>query len=300
MSKSTFSRRSKIPYTISTPDELPQGLRKLALQNLETEAKVDTIFVVPMQQLASSFGVGRRTSQVPESALIFTDQGVLFVQNNSFEGQPILSTYIKNEHFCTMRLTLILLYGRLDLVGVQDNQPIKIEFVYNATGHELLKPVLHRFLHRSWTGQKGVLQTIPTENEKVLAELFQQSLKFSNGLRNYGLQRNERLLGYAHQPRIVKRFFGLFPKIIVPGGVAAFSENGFVLMEEGTTNATSYGWFIVICHKSLIVDIVITAGEKLCKTAIKIKAGATTETINLEWEHQHAEELKALWLENSK
>jgi hypothetical protein len=300
MSKSTFSRRSKIPYTINTPEELPQELRELALHKLEPEAEIDTIFVVPMQQLASSFGVGRRTSQVPESALIFTDQGVLFVQNNSLEGQPNLTTYIKNEQFCYTRLTLILLYGKLDLVGVQDDQPIKIELVYNATGHELLQPVLHRFLHRSWTGQKGILQTIPTENEKVLAELFQQSLKFSNGLRNYGLQRNELLLGYAFQPRIVKRFLGLFPKISVPGGVVAFSDNGFILMEEGRTNATSYGWFIVVCHKRLISDIDITTGEKLSVAAIKINADATTETINLEWEHQHAEELKTLWMEKSK
>jgi hypothetical protein len=299
MSKSTFSRRSKIPYTVNTLDEVPDGLRELALQKLEPWAKVDTIFVVPMQQLASSFGVGRRTSLVPESALIFTDQGVLFVRDDGSESQPSLSAYITHDQFSYMRLTLILLYGRLDLWGTQDNQPVRVEFVYNATGHELLQPVLHRFLHRSWTGQKGTLQPIPPENEKVLAELFQQSLKFSNGLRNYGLQRNERLCGYAFQPRIVKRFLGLFPKISVPGCVAAFSENGFVLMQEGSSNATSYGWFIAICHKRLLSDVEITAGEKLSTVAVKINAGAKTEIINLEWEHKPSQELKSLWLEHS-
>ena len=128
MSKSTFSRRSKIPYTVNTPDELPEGLRVLALKALDPGAKVDTIFVVPMQQLASSFGVGRRTSLVPERALIFTDQGVVFVQDNSSEGQLNLMTYIKNEDLFYMRLTLILLYGKLDLWGIRDNQPVRIEF----------------------------------------------------------------------------------------------------------------------------------------------------------------------------
>jgi hypothetical protein len=299
MSKSTFSRRSKIPYTVNTLDELPEGLRERTLQKLEPGAEIDTIFVVPMQQLASSFGVGRRTSLVPESALVFTDHGVLFVSDDGSEEKSDLSVYITHDQFSFLRLTLILLYGRLDLWGTQDNQPVKIEFVYNATGHELLQPVLHRFLHRSWVGQKGILQPIPPENEKVLAELFQQALKFSNGLRNYGLQRNERLLGYAFQPRIVKRFLGLFPKISVPGCVAAFSENGFVLMQEGSSNATSYGWFITICHKRLLSDVEISAGEKMSTVAIQIKAGAKTEMINLEWEHQHAEELKSLWLAQS-
>ena len=299
MSKSTFSRRSKIPYTVKTSDELPEGLRELALQEIDPGAEVDTIFVVPMQQLASSFGIGRRTRLVPEGALIFTDQGVLFIQDDSSEGQPGLIAYIKNEDIFYMRMSLILLYGKLDLWGIQDNQPVRIEFVYNATGHELLQPILHRFLHRSWTGQAGIIKPIPTENEQVLAALFKQSLKFSNGLRNYGLQRNERLLGYAFQPRIIKRFLGLFPKISIPGCVAAFSENGFVLMQEGSTNATSYGWFIVVCHKRMISDIEILTGEKFSTVAIKILAGATTEMLKLEWEHQHAEELNLLWLEQS-
>lgn len=299
MSKSTYSRRSKIPYTVSTPDELPEGLRELAHLSLDQGTKVDTIFVVPKQQLASSFGVGRRTNQVPEGALIFTDQGVLFVQNSPFEGQPNLMTFIKYEQFFYMRLTLILLYGRLDLWGIQDNLPIKIEFIYNATGHELLQPVLHRLLHRSWTGQTESLQPIPPENDQVLAALFKQSLKFSNGLRNHGLQRNERLLGYAYQPRIIKRFLGLFPKISVPGCVAAFSDSGFILMHEGSTNATSHGWFIFICHNRLISDIEITSDEKLSTVAITINSSATTEMLTLEWEHQHAKELKSLWLGQS-
>jgi hypothetical protein len=45
-----------------------------------------------------------------------------------------------------IKLSLILLYGKLEIYGVQNVQIIKIEVEYNAVAHELLSPVLRELI----------------------------------------------------------------------------------------------------------------------------------------------------------
>ena len=68
-------------------------------------------------------------------------------------------------------------------------------------------------------------------------------------------QPGERLLGFVFQPRIIQRVLGIFPRLAAPAALLALTENEILLIEEGRTNATSYGWFVTFCPRRYVTGV---------------------------------------------
>ncbi len=240
-----FARRDQHPYPVDSVSGLPPDLRKLAEQALEPAEPVETIFVIPPQTMPRSMDGRGGMHTLPAQALIFTAHRIVHLQAAEIEGMAGRAACLSIDRLFYVRLTMILLYGRLEFYGVEGEALKCIAVEYNIVAHELLQPSLHQFLNRAW----GKASNRQDRTEALLKDLGKQSFKFQNGLRHYGLLPGASLLGFAFQPRITRRILNLFERILTPAALLAFTENELVVIEEGRTTPTSYGWFITFCPR---------------------------------------------------
>jgi len=246
-----FARRTEHPYRAKTVADLPGTLRQLAGQSLGPDEPANAIFVVPPQMFLRNWWGGLR--HVPEQALLFTSQGVLHIQRAASPGQIGQTTYLRGDQLVYAHLSLLLLYGRLELVGQLRGALVRIIVEYNTVAHDLLQPALHQFLRLAW----GQAQARENEDrtDALLRDLEEQSLKFRNGLRHYALQSDERLLGFVFQPRITQRYWRLFHRLIAPAALLALTDHELIAIEEDRTTSAAYGWLFTFCPRVCVVGI---------------------------------------------
>ncbi len=250
---------ASFPYLVNDPDELPTGLQQLARQALTPGEPISTIFVVPAQAFISSFWFGRR--YVPEQALLFTPTGVLHVQDAARRDQAGQVTYLRSEELLYAQISLLLLYGCLELVGRVQDVLSRVTVEFNTVGHNLLDPALHRFLRQAWVFPFAS-DTAKIRNRPMLDELERISLKFRNGLALYGLQTGERLLGYVFQPGIWLRRWRIFNRQVSATTLLALTDQQLIIVEEecnGEPNA--HGW-IISCFPRAALTRLETQPEK--------------------------------------
>jgi hypothetical protein len=288
-----YSRRTDHPYLVESLQDLPDGLRPLAEQTLEAGKTVETIFVMPAQSLPKNFGGRGGMHLAPDRALLFTAQGVLYVQDGEASGQPGQVVYLRGDQLLYTRMIQILLYGRLEFCGVEGDALKRIVVEYNTVGHDLLKPALQRFLRLAWG--KPSVSPGDDHTEALLEALGEQSFKFRGGLRGYGLLPGERLLGCVFQPRIIQRVLGIFPRLAAPAALLALTENEIMLIEEGRTNPTSYGWFITLCPRNYVTGVEARPGAEWKDVHVHLKKGEITADHQVTLENAAAQAWQSLW-----
>ena len=143
-------RRTDHPYRAETLNDLPDGLRPLAEQSVIPGDPIETIFVVPERYLSQHWGEPGGMRRVPEQALLFTARGALHVQGENLPGQPAQATYLPGCDLLYAHLSLVLLYGRLELCGIANDALAHIVVEYNTIRHDLVQPGLQRLLRQAW------------------------------------------------------------------------------------------------------------------------------------------------------
>ena len=290
-----FARRTEHPYLVESLQDLPDHLRKLAEQALKPDDPVDTIFVMPAQSLPKNFGGRGGMHLVPERALLFTAQGVLYVQGDETPKKTGLVLYLNGDQILYARLTLILLYGQVEFLGVEGEAPKHLVVQYNSVGQDLLQPALLRFLRSSWGKQSSSAESGENHTDELMQTLGQVSFKLRNGLRSYALQPGERLLGCVYQPRIMEKVLGIFPRLVAPATFLALTEHDILLIEDGRTNSTSYGYFITFCPRSCVVGISIKINARWQEVLIHLENGSVTADHQVTVENAAAQAWQELW-----
>lgn len=107
---------------------------------------------------------------MPEQALLFTSQGVLHVQAPVEPDQPPSTTYFQAADLLYTRLSLLLLYGRLELIGSVGGDLTRVEVEFNTVGEYLLRPPLEQFLQLTW-GQTKLDLPPESQLKATLAQL---------------------------------------------------------------------------------------------------------------------------------
>jgi len=251
MPEPQIPRRTAHPYQVEGLADLPDSLRQLAEQSLGPTEAVNLIFVVPSQVLGGHWWSGPR--RVPEQTLLFTSQGVLHVQGTGAAGRAGQATYLRGGELVYVHLSLVLLYGRLELAGLVNGALSRIVVEYNTVGHVLLQPALHAFLRMAW--KQAQAQTNDDQTDMLLDELEGQSFKFRSGLRYHTLQHDERLLGFVFQPRITQSHWRLFRRLIAPATLLALTDQQLVVIEENRTLGAAYGWIFTFCPRTCLAAI---------------------------------------------
>ena len=246
-----LARRTDHPYQAKDLTDLPADLRQLADPSLGPTEPVNSIFVVPSQVFPGHWWSGPR--YLPEQALLFTSQGVLHVQGMAAPGRAGQATYVHGDELVYVHLSLVLLYGRLELAGLVNGTLSRVIVEYNTVGHDLLRPALYQLLRMTWKQDQA--QDNDEHTGILLDQLEEQSLKFRNGLRYYALQSDERLLGFVLQPRITQRYWRLFRRLIAPAALLALTDHQLIVIEENRTTSAAYGWIFTFCPRTCVAGI---------------------------------------------
>ncbi len=252
---------SSHPYTVPNPGSLPVSLRPAAEQALAGGEPVDLIFVVPAQVAPRGWFGFRR---FPEQALLFTSQGVLHVQ----AGLP-QATYLPAAGLLYAHLSLILLYGRLELAGLANGALTRIVVEFNTVAEWLLEPGLHQLVRLAW-GQAAV----PAEVQAPPAsgQLDRLPMKFGNGLRYHGLQPDERLLGLVFQPGIWRQYRRFFRQQVAATTLLALTDRQLIILEEDKNGKhANYGWIFTFCPLAGVAGTEVKAAESWQEVQIHLE-----------------------------
>lgn len=291
------ARRTGYPYLVQTLADLSAELRLLVEQWHNADDPIRTIIVIPPQSIPKKLGGMGGVRSVPEQALLFTAHGVLHVQGSKSAGQPEQAAYLRAEDLLCAHLIIVLLYGKLELCRAAEGGLTRIVVEYNAARHDLIQPELHRLLDQA---SKRVTDEprIDDSTDVILEELGQQSFKFKSGLRDYALTPRERLSGYVFQPRITKRYWYVFPRLVAPASLVALTDKELILIEEGRTNATSYGWYFTFCPRINIAGIEAIRNGDLYTLCVRLKKGGISTEQQTTLDVQSVETFYSLWLRN--
>jgi hypothetical protein len=238
-----------IPRQVDRIEALPSDLYRLADLFLPDGEKVRSILEIPG-------GVFKETNQnfhnQEERALVFTQHGLLHVLPPSTRNQAGRAIYIDGQELLYLQLSLIQLYGRLELVAGMNSQLVQTEMEYNTKGHDLLQPNLFKFLKKSW-GKSPTKKLSPEIVSKTERDLEHLDPRYSNSLRSFGLQPEERLLGLVFQPTIRERsWIGLPRQISFPVLLALTEHQVITLEEKETENPQVSGWLVTFIPRLAI------------------------------------------------
>jgi hypothetical protein len=292
--QSIFTQRTGHPYQVDLLVEMPDGLRQSAEAALPADDPVRMIFIHPPQTVPKKFGSVGGMRPLPEQALLFTEQGVLYVLGSRTPGGAAQSTYLRGADLLYVQLIQVLLYGKLEFCGGSTETPTQIVLEYNSVRHDLIQPWLYRLLSLA-TGLAHPTETAASLDDALVDELGVQSFKFRNGYKELAQQPGDRLLGFAFQPRIMKHFGGFWHWIELPASLIALTESELILIEEGRTNATSYGWFITFCPRVCVAGVeTVPSGERQ-DVCVHLRRGALTADRHVTVENEAAQAWQAVW-----
>jgi len=231
----------------------------------------------------------------PQQALIFTEAGVLQVAGPSKKGQVAKTQWIPVDQILKLRLSMILLYGRVEIWGVlrSNGQVVKIDLEYNTVGQPLLKPMLHALIRKSWNEKGNPAKTHPVD--ETYSNFVNQSFSFYNALNSVALQPDEKVLGTVYQPEITDPYLKFFRRGVFPQTVVVMTDRQLILLQEDLSFNPHHEWIFTFCAWHQIVDLKEAQQENRRKFSIRLAAGGEQDRLTLLLEEKNAQKLRTLW-----
>lgn len=281
------------PYLVASLADLPEELRQLVQGTPWLREEIGSIFVVPPQSFFKGWFSWR---YVPEQALLFTPDGVLHVQSPVEPGQAAQAIYLRATSLLYTQLSLLLLYGRLELAGRVNGALCRVVVEFNTVGWHLLQPSLQRLLCLGWTQPDNSKPLAESSATAVMAKLDRLPLKFSNGLRLDALQPGECLLGFVFQPAIwILRWRFLRQQVSATTLLALTNQRVIIVEEEKNGQRASYGYIYTFIPRAAITHIEAQPGECWRELLIQLEQGAVTAERRVTLEPEPAADWQKLW-----
>ena len=277
------------PYLLNEINQLPEGLLVLAKKYLPDNQPVKGIFVIPPDSIPK----GSRRRILTLEALIFTHQGILHLAEPDKTGRGGSGIWIAGEDILMTRLSLILLYGKLEIWGVRQQQALKIEAEYNTIAHRLLAPFLRNLICSTW-GNNQPGEASPLHNE-TFDELSTISYSFYNGLVSEAIQPGEMILGYIHQSELRKQWMKIFYRKVFPQTVITRTDQQIILLQEDLKFRTHHEWIFTFIPLYRISRIDREEFQDWMKITIHLLPEFSQEKIELLLDFQHARKLDDIY-----
>ena len=277
------------PYLLNDINQLPGSLLVLAEKYLPDNQPVKGIFVIPPDSIPR----GSRRRFLSLEALIFTHQGILHLAEPDRTGRGGSGIWLAGEDILMTKLSLILLYGKLEIWGARQEQAIKIEAEYNTVAHRLLTPFLRNLIRSTW-GNNPPGEASPLQNE-TFDELSRISYSFYNGLVNEAIQPDEMVLGYIHQPELRKHWMKIFYRKVFPQTVITRTDQQIILLQEDLKFRTHHEWIFTFIPLYRISRIDREEFQDWMKITIQLLPECSREKIELLLDFQSARKLDGIY-----
>ncbi len=265
--------------------DLPAELQSPAVVSLAAGEAIQTIIAFPPQ-------IHRGWHYVPKQALLFTPMSVIHLQASIWPGQEPQTTYLKGGGLMYMRATLLLLYGFLEIVAQGHTSPTRLGMEFNTVAWYRVSQPLRQLLQATKTspGAPTGEATYAPSAQRAVEEL---PLKFSNGVKIYGLLPGEELKDLVFQPGTWKRWLLLFRRAISANTLLLLTSNYMVVIEEDLV--VKQGWIISYIPRSSIFGMQSQSRGPWNELTVQLRRGEQTAECKLKLKDEAVQAWRVRW-----
>ena len=233
------------PTILKDVSELPIELQSPEVSRLAAGETIQDIISFPPQ-------IQRGHHYVPRQALLFTPKKAIHLLASIWPGQVPEVTQVKGSDLLYMEVTLILLYGFLEIVAPGDQSPARLGAEFNLVAWDLLSRPVRQLLLSARTSQTSAKEHVSFSPSVKLA-VDGLPLKFFNGVRIHGLLPGEQLEDLVFQPGTWEHRLVFFRRAILPNTLILLTSNYLVVIQEELE--VSQGWIITYIPRNAILNI---------------------------------------------
>ncbi len=277
------------PFVVDQMNDLPEQLISVIQNQPWNQQTFELIFVIPPQAFYRGlFGI--RT--VPWQALLFKKDGVLCLcAAKDHKDRQGCIDWIPSDQIIQTRLALILLYSKLEFWYDRQGELQHNMIEFNSVAYHKLEPQLKKTIRNTWQSPPEEAGSIGAE----FADLEQLNLKFYNGLKLYGLQADEKVLGFVFQPEIFEKNLKFIKRKKSPNSLVVITDRQIIRIEEEISSRSRYGWIFTFCPRHRIAGIEITAVDPWRRVTLHSISTASEDNLEFILEPEQMERFQRIW-----
>lgn len=278
----------RFPLILKNVSDLSAELQSPVVTALAARETIQTIIAFPPQ-------IQRGWHYVPKQALLFTPTAVIHLLASIWPDQQPQVTYLQASGLLVMNVTLILLYGLLEIVAQGPSSPTRLSVEFNTVAWQQLSWPVRQLLQA--TKASPGAPTDKTAFSPAAQQAFEAlPLKCRNGVRIYGLLPGEVLADLVFQPREWKRWLFFFRRPVLPNTLLLLTTNYVVVLREEL--AVSWGWIISYIPRNSIVRMQSRPRAEWSGLMVQLKRGDQTAEVNLSLKNEAAQAWRVRWMQH--
>jgi hypothetical protein len=276
------------PLVLKSVSELSGELLSPELASLATRADLQTIIAFPPQ-------IHRGWHYVPQQALLFSPSNAVHVQASIWPDQEPRITHVEGSDLMYMQVTLLLLYGFLEIVAQGPTEPTRLGVEFNTVAWYQLSSPLRQLLRasQSTVGVPSGETSYASSTRQAFENL---PLKFSNGVKIYGLLPGEELEDLVFQPGTWERRLLLFRRPVSANTLLSLTSNYVTVIQEDLH--VSQGWIISYIPRSNIVGLQGQPRGLWNEVTFQLKRGGQTAEYKLLLEGAAVQAWRERWIQH--
>ncbi len=276
------------PSVLKNISDLPPDLQSPAVTALASSIAIQTIIVFPPQ-------IHRGWDYVPKQALLFSPADVICLMASVWPDQEPQIRHIKGGGIMYVRVSMILLYGLLEILAQGSGSPTRVNVEFNTVAWYLLAPPV-RLLLQATKAISGTQIGQSSYSQDIQQALDKLPLKFSNGVSLYGVLPGELLEALVFQRGTWERWLLLIRRPISANTLLLLTSNYMVVIQEDLK--TRYGWIISYLPRDSIAGMQNQACGEWNEVTVQLKRGRQTATYTLQLKREVAEVWGERWVQH--
>ena len=276
---------NRYPSVFRNVSDLPAELKSPGVTAAITGLTIQSIIVFPPQ-------IQRGWHYIPRQALLFSATDVIHILASIWPEQEPQVTCVKGGGLMLVRVTLILLYGALEIIAQGSPAPTQLNLEFNRLAWDCISGPLQQVL-RALQAAPG-LPPEPASYSAAAQQVFDKlPLKFSNGVKIYGLLPGEELEELVFQPGTWKRWMHLLKRPILANTLLLLTSSYLVVLQEDLED--TYGWIISYIPRSSIARIRSQSCSQWNEITMEIKRGDQASDCKIRLQAAATQALHQLW-----
>jgi hypothetical protein len=195
-----------------------------------------------------------------------------------------------------LKASLLLLYGFLEIVAQGDGSPARLGVEFNTVAWERLSTPLRKLLQAA-KAAPGSPADKPTYSPTTQQAYEKLPLKFSNGVKIFGVLPGEALQELVFQPGIWKRWRLLFRRPILANTLLLLTSNYMVVIQEEL--GVEQGWIIAYIPRDCIVGMQYRPDILWNELTVQLKRGDQAAEYKLLLKDEAAQAWRERWVQHA-
>jgi hypothetical protein len=285
--KRGFDRHASILKHVS---ELPFELQSPAVSTLAARACIQEIILFPQQ-------IQRGWHYVPKQALLFTPTDAIHLVASIWPDEGPQLTCVCGCGLMYLKVTLVLLYGFLEMVAHGQDSTVRLGMEFNAVAWSYLSTPLRKLVQATQPQVRSTLFESQVAYSPILKQALEKlPLKFSNGLKIYGLLPGEDLEEFVFQPRTWSPWLYFFRRPVSANALLLLTTNYLVVIEEELQ--VEQGWILSYIPRNTITEIQSRSYGTWNEISVQLKRGDQAAEYKLMLMNEFAEAWHTLWTQH--